>query len=295
MYKFIYLILFVIIASSCDLRKYKLMEEENKNLKAKVVEQDSSLVAFLNAFMEVEKNLAEIRQRELAISLAENEFGLSEEEVQDKIEGHIEVIDSLLLNNKKILNGVRSQLRSAESKNLDLIKKAEDIEKSLTVQIDAKNQQMAQLKEDLQRMNLKVDELNAGLANLQQENQELQELNEQKEQTITKRTNELNTAYFVIEEEKELRERNIIVKKGGFIGLGKTEKLSRRLNPNHFQKIDIRETATIPFEAKKMEIVSTHPEGSYEVLMGEKYVEGLEITNPEQFWLNSKFLVISTN
>lgn len=296
MYKYLYLILLIVaISSSCDLRKYKLMEEENETLKSKVIEQDSSLVAFLNAFMDIEKNLAEIRQRELAISLVDEEFGLSEKEIQEKIEGHIEVIDSLLLYNKSVLNGVRAQLRTAKGKNLDLINKANEIEKSLNAQIDVKNQQVAKLKEDLQRMNMRMEELNAGITNLREENQQLKQLNQQKEETINKRTNELNTAYFVVADNKELREKNIIVKKGGFIGIGKTEVLSRRLNPNQFQKIDIRETATITFEAKKMEIVSTHPEGSYEVVMGDKLVQGLEILNPERFWLNSKFLVISIN
>lgn len=296
MFKYIYFTFIIAaILSSCDLRKYKLMEEENSRLIKEKIELDSSVVAFYNAFIDIESNLSEIRQRELAISLVQEEFGLTNKQIHEKIEGHIQVIDSLLLNNKSILNGVRAKLRTAENKNLDLLKKADEIEKSLNVQIDVKTQEVARLKEDLQRMNMRMDELNAGLANLQAENQQLKELNQQKEQTITEKTNELNTAYFVVADDKELKEKNIIVKKGGFIGIGKTEVLSRRLNPNQFQKIDIRETATIAFEAKKMAIVSTHPEGSYEVVMGEKMVEGLEIINPEQFWLNSKFLVISIN
>ncbi len=295
MFKYLYFIIAIVAISSCDLRKYKLMEEENESLKKKVIEQDSSLVAFLEAFTEIEKNLSEIRQRELAISVTEEEYGLTEQEINDKIEGHITVIDSLLLNNKAILNSVQAELKKSNNRNYSLNKMVQDLQNSLSTQVDAKDKQIALLKEDLQKMNVKVQELNAGVENLQSENQELKDLNQEKQNTIKERTNELNTAYFVVAGEKELKERKIIEKKGGFIGLGKTEVLSKRLNPNQFQKIDIRETVTIPFEAKKVEIVSTHPQGSYEVLMGEKIVEGLEITDPNQFWLNSKFLVISTN
>jgi hypothetical protein len=84
----------------------------------------------------------------------------------------------------------------------------------------------------------------------------------------------------------------VISKEGGFIGIGKTTKVKDDFNKDYFTKINIESTTAINIGAKRAKILSSHPSGSYK-LIGEKPVEKLEITNPQEFWSNSKYLVIS--
>ena len=86
-------------------------------------------------------------------------------------------------------------------------------------------------------------------------------------------------------------EKNVISKEGGFIGLGKTTKVKDDFNKDYFTKINIESTTTINIGAKRAKILSSHPHDSYK-LVGEKPVEKIEITNAEEFWSASKYLVI---
>jgi hypothetical protein len=51
----------------------------------------------------------------------------------------------------------------------------------------------------------------------------------------------------------------------------------------------------IAIGAKKAELVTPHPKGSYEFVEEGKTVTKLTISDPDAFWRNSKVLVIATN
>ena len=85
----------------------------------------------------------------------------------------------------------------------------------------------------------------------------------------------------------------VIDKDGGVLGLGTTQRIKADFNPASFKKIDITETSIIPIEAKKIEILSTHPSGSYELEKdANKMITKLVIKDPERFWEASKYLVV---
>jgi hypothetical protein len=89
-----------------------------------------------------------------------------------------------------------------------------------------------------------------------------------------------------------LKEKGVINKVGGFIGLGKSTKLNDDFNKDYFTKIDVSAVSSISIGAKKAKLLSNHPTSSYK-LVGEKSVEKIEILNAEDFWSNSKYLVIT--
>ena len=61
-----------------------------------------------------------------------------------------------------------------------------------------------------------------------------------------------------------------------------------------FTQADSRLLSEIPVGHRKVTVVSTHPEGSYELVTdGSKSVEKLLITDPVRFWESSKVLVVS--
>ncbi len=102
---------------------------------------------------------------------------------------------------------------------------------------------------------------------------------EEQTEVVEKQVKVLNTAYYCYGTFKELKEQGVVTKEGGFIGLGRTEKLTDDFNKKYFTQIDITETTSIDIFSKKVKIVTTHPSGSYK-LEGVDKVDKLLITNP---------------
>jgi hypothetical protein len=63
--------------------------------------------------------------------------------------------------------------------------------------------------------------------------------------------------------------------------------------PDAFKAIDITQTKTIELNSKTASVISTHPSTSYTIEKKDKnHVSQLVITDPEQFWKASKYLVV---
>jgi Txe/YoeB family toxin of Txe-Axe toxin-antitoxin module len=101
----------------------------------------------------------------------------------------------------------------------------------------------------------------------------------------------MNTAYFIVGNSKDLRDKNIITKEGGFIGIGQSKQLKPDFNEDYFTRIDIRNKTTIEIPGKKVEVVSTHPPESYSI-SGEGDARILTISDYNAFWKSSKYLVV---
>ena len=294
MKKLILFLIPVITLFACNQKELESLRTENSELRAEAAEKDSSLVSFIEAFNEIEENLAEIRQRELNISLQSAESGRTNKQVQEQIKEDIKVINDLIAQNRQKIEDLNSQLQNSNSKNVRLNRMMIEMKNNLIQQTEEKDQQIAVLKEDLQNINFTVEELNADLDTLQKKNEMLAFEKEEKETQLEEKINSLNTAYIALGTKKELEEENIIQKEGGFLGIGKTEKLNDELNVSAFREVDIRKTLSIPVTGKKVELVTPHPAESYR-LIGEEEVEKIEIVNPEKFWNNSKYLVVRVN
>ena len=74
---------------------------------------------------------------------------------------------------------------------------------------------------------------------------------------------------------------------------GRKVVLNDNLSKNDFMAIDKRNTTSIPINSKKANLVSDHPEGSYEFEKSDEgLIASLEIKNPDDFWSISKYLVV---
>jgi hypothetical protein len=54
----------------------------------------------------------------------------------------------------------------------------------------------------------------------------------------------------------------------------------------------MRDIKSIPLYVKKASLVTLHPAGSYH-FSGEEEIGSLEIDHPQEFWKNSKYLIIA--
>lgn len=115
---------------------------------------------------------------------------------------------------------------------------------------------------------------------------------EEATQESSVKTEKLNTAYYAFGTSKELIKNNVLTKEGGFIGMGKTAKMKEDFNKGYFTKVDISTISEIVLGAKKAKLITTHPAGSYKIEGADGKAEKLVITNAEDFWSASKYLVI---
>jgi hypothetical protein len=111
----------------------------------------------------------------------------------------------------------------------------------------------------------------------------LQEETSQKSQTITSQDKQLNTAWFAYDTKKELKDQHIIED-------GKV--LRSNFNRDYFTKIDIRIDKEIRLYSRSAKIFTPHPQSSYTLLQDANKQYILRITNPQQFWSTSKYLVV---
>lgn len=279
----------VLSCSQLDLEdKVVALQQENKQLLESSLQKDQSLAEFLSSFTDIEQNLAEIRERELNISLSNGDANLTDD-IHQRVAEDIKVINELMVENKNTIEELNSKINKVSRKNTKLRKALESAKQELVAKIEERDIQIAELKEELKTMDFNVQELNSKVDTLNLTNSD-------QKQFIEDQTNQLQTAYYTTGTSKELVAGNILAKDGGFLGLGKTEKLKGDFNSDKFNKIDITATTTIPISGTKAELVTSHPTDSY-MLEGDdgENVDRLVIIDPNRFWKSSKYLVVVTN
>lgn len=256
------------------------LQVKNDSLVRLVNEKDSAIYSVIGTFTDIENNLATIKSKELIITstLQNVEDPRTREE---KINEDINLIYELMQANKEKVALLQEQLKRAHIKNNDL----QNTIKNLQAKLAEKNAEILELRRNLLDMNLKIDELTYSLDTLNFDNKV-------KSAIIKAQEESLNSAYYLFGTEKELKEMQVLDKKGGFIGIGAGKKLNQNFNKEYFTELDIRLENTFEFDhAKKIKIITTHPSNSYKIY-GEKPVDSLVINGAQDFWSVSKYLLI---
>jgi len=299
------LILTALFAGACNQGKIDELQRKNKALAESTQAQDSMLSEFMNAFNTFEDNLASIRNRENLIAMNNDDPELRVDGKEQIIED-IQAINELLDQNRQIIDDLNERIQKAEGRAPEYRRMVGVLKK----QLEEKDTQIASLKEDLSNMsftvaslNSKIDTLNLVASNLRIDSRAQTERITSQDSLISMQRDridgqiaDLNTAYYIKGSYKELKNKNILTKTGGFIGIGKIKQLIPDFDESGFTKIDITEINSIPVDdSRKVEIMTSHPSDSYMIAAEDKRVERIEITNPDKFWKSSKYLVIVTN
>jgi len=247
------------------------IENVSSNLNGKLNEKDAAIQELVSSFNEIQENLNTIKEKEKIISKVTSDGDVKSKE--DQIKEDIQSIYDLMAKNKDRIGSLSKKLKNSKLQIDGLEKMIENMQATLSL----KDSEIEELK-------TKIEGLNVELSNLTTNYKAVENESNQKTEII-------NTAFYAIGSSKELKEKNVITKEGGIIGLGKTTKLSSDFNKEYFTKINIEKTTSINLGAKKIKMLTTHPSNSYK-LIGEKPIEKLEITNTKEFWSASKYLVI---
>lgn len=280
MKKIFYLLAFLPFAFSCDNTKQNGILSVEDSLKAissgqqvLIHDQDSSIQSFIRGFNEIQDNLDIIKEKEKIVTAAgkDSETRKTKEE---QIVADIQMIYDIMNKNKQRLSAMRANLKESNNKNAEL----EKFITRLTADIEARDLQIGDLRTQLELLNVEMTNLNVNYNEVTQESEV--------------KTEKLNTAFYAFGTSKELIANGVLTKEGGFIGLGKIQKMKEDFNKTYFTQVDVSTTNTIILGAKNAKLITTHPSGSYKIEGTEGKAEKLAITNPDDFWSVSKYLVI---
>lgn len=253
------------------------------SLQSIVNSKDDEINALFEVLNEIENNLSEISSRYSQVNtLRQQSPERNRGEITDQLAG----IESLLAQNKEKIASLNSKISSLGQENSKMQEFIEQLNKRMEEQEGQINELMSELaisRSTIQKLSDDVTELTTS--------------NKEKDDYIAYQTAEANKAYYIVGTYKELKEMGVVDKSGGFIGIGKKQSANENMDVSHFQTIDRTKVTTIAVNQRKAQIISKHPEGSYELVMDEndsKTVAYLNIKDVNAFWRFTKYLVIST-
>ena len=248
------------------------LKSENRALEDRLVEKDSVLNESFMLFNEIEENLAKINLKEDEIRFRTNDVELAEDGKQWIIQ-EIQNINYLREANQKKVKELNVKLNNKDIEISEL--------KSL----------VSNLMNKIQVQEEEIEMLRVELAELDREYVELLEAYQEQTEITVATIKELNKAYYAYGSQDELIANGVIIKEGGFIGIGKKQALKSDFNDDYFTEIDLTQKDAIEIIGKKLNFITDHPSSSYEIKTeGENNI--IKIKDPKSFWKVSKYLVV---
>ena len=265
--------------TSCKQDKTKVnleKVEQNDSLQSIISQKDSDINDMMGTMNEVQEGFRQINEAKNQVNIVKDDEGADK---KSQLRQNIKFISATMQKNRELIGKLRQRLAKSSFKGTQLKTTIENLVK----QLDEKDQQLQQLRAELDAKDIHISELDETINGLNTNVTNLTTANTQNTQMINSQDAQLNTAWYVFGTKKELTDQRII--EGGKV-------LQSNFNKNYFTKIDIRVDKSIKLYSKSVKILTLHPSSSYTLTRDANKQYELTITNPQIFWSTSKYLVI---
>ena len=249
---------------------------ERDSLNQVIAQKDDEINDMMTTLIDIEEGFREITEAQNRVTLAKSGEGTN---TKQRIAENFQFIQSMMQQNKDLINKLKQQVRESSIKG-DKLKK---VIASLQETMEKKDQQITELVEQLELKNIHIGELKYAINTLKEDAQSLQDENEAQSKTINAQDKQLNTAWFAYGTKDELKKQRIL--EGGKV-------LQANFNKEYFTKIDIRVDKAIKLYSKSAKLLTTHPASAYTLQQDANKQYVLRITDPQAFWSTSKYLVV---
>ena len=235
---------------------------------------DDSIVNLYALYIQkIKDNINEINKQELIINNKKNNPDFIEKDTTDIIKS-IKILSKKLQENESMILALNNAVKLEKDKNSQFASRVTDLRE----EIAQSNREVYYLKEELNSMNASFEAIFKKY-NLQ--NKKISDLNQK-----------LNEVAYVIGSKSELLDNGVLTKSGGLIGIGNTRKLNSDLNTDYFTYVSKYKFQNIPLGYKTVRLMTAHPTSSYRLSTSNEITDSLIIINQDDFWRNSKFLVV---
>jgi DNA repair exonuclease SbcCD ATPase subunit len=268
--------------------EYKSLQQRTDSLQSQVAAKDQEVEDVSTAINEIENNLAAIEKDQLSI----NEIKKEGQDVNQKerINTMIAGIDNYIEQNRQKMERLEQQVKKGGKRVSGLQK----LVASLRVSIAKKEEEITQLRSTITGLETENTGLKDAVATRDRSLTQRDSALSARQQMIEERDNEIFTAYYIHGTKRDLAEAGIIDKTGGFLGLGKTAKLSGKVDKTKFTAINTRVVDDINLGiTKKKNVISSHPSDTYYITKQGEEVH-LKITDLKRFWSLTRYLVVET-
>lgn len=252
------------------------MMHQRDSLNQIISQKESEIDEIMSIVNEIEDGFRQINEAEQRVSIAKQGEGADR---ATQIKENLMFIQSTMQQNRELIDKLNRQMRQSTFKSEQLKRTIEN----LTEQLAEKDQQIANLMAELDAKNIQISELDEKVANLNENVSNLEKESSDKTETINTQDAQLNTAWFVFGTKSELKEQRILVD---------GEVLQADFNKDYFTKIDIRRDKEVKLYSRSAKMLTSHPISSYTLQRDANKQYVLHITDPQQFWATSKYLVI---
>ena len=249
---------------------------ERDSLNQVIAQKDDEINDMMTTLIDIEEGFREITEAQNRVTLAKSGEGTN---TKQRIAENFQFIQSMMQQNKDLINKLKQQVRESSIKGDKLKKVIANLQETM----EKKDQQITDLVEQLELKNIHIGELKYAINTLKEDAQSLQDENEAQSKTINAQDKQLNTAWFAYGTKDELKKQHILES-------GKV--LQSNFNKEYFTKIDIRVDKEIKLYSKSAKLLTTHPASAYTLQQDANKQYVLRITDPQAFWSTSKYLVV---
>ncbi|MCH5327312.1 MAG: hypothetical protein J1E29_08950 [Duncaniella sp.] len=280
------------LLTACNGDKLRQAEEQNAQLKGDLRETLATQDSLLVLVNDISDGMAQIKDLEKIISMPGSLNGESTSR-KEQIRNDMIAIQQALQERRQRLAELEKKLEAVGGENSTLKRTISNLKAQIAEQateITTLTNQLASANIMIEELTTTVSDLNTRVDSLRTDLTAEEAAKVAAEEAAQAAVNELNTCYYAIGTNKELKERGII--ESGF--LRKTKIMKGDFDMAYFTAADKRTLTEIPTHSDKVEIKTSQPEDSYRIVdvRGQKVIK---ITDPAKFWQLSNFLVIKVD
>ena len=280
MKKMICLALCATMLASCEFvtKREKELTAQNESLATELSEKNAALDQAIQAIADIQEGFRAINEAEGRVTVqTQGGEGVTDSE---RMKEDILFIQQKMEENRKQIERLEKKLKASGNETASLRKVLANLQKELEEKVTS----IAALQNELAEKNIRIAALDKAVATLTGDVNNLQQVTDVQQEVIEQQVVQLNTAWYVYGTAKELKEQNIL--RGGKV------LSSAEFNKGYFTEIDVRVDRVFPLYAKRAQLLTTHPAGSYEFVKDADKQLTLNVLDFEAFWSVSRYMVI---
>lgn len=267
--------------------KYKMMSAKVDSLTTVTGSLNTEMETVLSEINEVSQGLQSIREAEQILSVATQKESQSKSTATQQIVQIKADIQSLV----NTIEDYKAKLAKLESKSSIRSSQLNKMIAGLKEELKVSQQEITQYKELLAQKEKELQQKGIVIAQLTDTITNLNNLTSTQKEQLQKQDQALHQINYLMGTTKELKERGVISRRGLFA----PPVITTQAIQAGFNSADMREFTKMEIKAKKAKVLSVHDSDSYTLSTPVNDIITLEITNPEEFWKNTKYLVVQTN
>jgi hypothetical protein len=234
-----------------------------------VLQKDSSIMAYIKSVNMIQQSVDTLMRQ--AKILKRHTEGHTDTDIISELRA----IGQQMVKNQQTLVNLEVKLKKSNQSNDELVDLGENLAKELNEkdsEIGVMQQQLVKTKASLTKL---TNQFNDSINVIMQERAQ-----------IGLMTTAKNTVFYIVGTESALKSKGIITDEGGVVGLGRVPVLSQDMTASGFTSTDLNNLHALTLNGSFVKMVTLHPERAYKVTS-----DKLIITDPEDFWSKSKYMV----